>query len=272
MSICVALNLSDGVVMAVDSATTMFSGPGAISKVFMDADKLFQLGKLKVGIATYGVASLHGRTIGSFISEFTANQGNADLPTLSLKEIAERLRNFFLGYYRSFLEKIQTKPFDEIPNNMKGHLGLVIGGFSPGSFQSELWEIIIPVHTAENSASLRYGTGTYGLAWFAAGMPITRYLQGMDPEMGIKIKALFDGILGRELTQEEIGKFATIIKAHEYHINYDGLPIQSGIACAKFLVDFVIGHYRFAETHPIVGGKAKIGVVTYSDTAFAMLD
>src|ERR1039458_9618527 len=146
MSICVALNLSDGVVMAVDSATTMFSGPGAISKVFMDADKLFQLGKLKVGIATYGVASLHGRTIGSFISEFTANQGNADLPTLSLKEIAERLRNFFLGYYRSFLEKIQTKPFDEIPNNMKGHLGLVIGGFSPGSFQSELWEIIIPVH------------------------------------------------------------------------------------------------------------------------------
>ncbi|MFZ0563328.1 MAG: hypothetical protein WAM43_17075 [Terriglobales bacterium] len=266
------MNLSDGVVMAVDSATTMFSGPGAISKVFMDADKLFQLGKLKVGIATYGIASLHGRTIGSFISEFTANPANADLSQLTLKEIAERLRNFFLGYYRSFLEKIHAKPFAEIPDNMKGVLGLVIGGFSPGSFQSELWEIVVPTHAAENSALLRYGTGTYGLAWFASGMPITRYLQGMDPEMAVKIKTLFDGILGRELTQEEIGKFATIIKEHEYHINYDGLPIQSGIACARFLVDFVIGHYRFAETHPIVGGKAKIGVVTYSDAAFAMRD
>lgn len=71
--------------MAVDSATTMFSGPGAISKVFLDAAKLFQLGKLRVGIATYGVASMHGRTIGSFINEFTTDRANADLGELSLR-------------------------------------------------------------------------------------------------------------------------------------------------------------------------------------------
>src|ERR1700680_4933944 len=114
MSICVALNLSDGVVMAVDSAMTMFSAPGTISKVFLDADKLFQLKTLRIGVATYGVASLHGRTIGSFISEFTADKANADLPELKLKEICERLRRFFFGYYRSFAEKIHSKPFEEI--------------------------------------------------------------------------------------------------------------------------------------------------------------
>lgn len=48
--------------------------------------------------------------------------------------------------------------------------------------------------------------------------------------------------------------------------------LKSGIACAKFLVDFVLGHYRFAETHPIVGGKSRIGTVTYSQNAFQILD
>jgi hypothetical protein len=130
----------------------MFSGPGAISKVFLNADKLFQLGKLRVGIATYGVASLHGRTIGSFIREFTGDKANADLPELDLKAICERLRRFFFGYYRSFGEKLHSKPFEEIPDNLKGLLGLVVGGFSPGSFQSEVWEIQIPTHSTEGSA------------------------------------------------------------------------------------------------------------------------
>lgn len=272
MSICVALNLSDGVVMAVDSATTMFSGPGAISKVFLDADKLFRLGTSKIGVATYGLASMHGRTIGSFVREFAGIRANADLATLTLEQTAERLRVFFLDYYRSFLEGIHSTPFDQIPDNMKGLLGLVIGGFSPGSFQSALWEIIIPLHAAANSAARRYAPGAYGLAWFAAAMPINRYIKGLDPEMSVKIRTLFQTILGRDLTQDELDQFSAILGQHEYHINYDGLPIQSGIACARFLVDFVIGHYTFAETHPIVGGKAKIGIVTYSHDAFAILN
>jgi hypothetical protein len=273
MSICVALNLSDGVVMAVDSATTMFSAPGTISKVFLDADKLFQLKSLRIGVATYGLASLHGRTIGSFISEFTANPKNADLAKLTLEQIAERLRKFFLDYYISFLEKIHSKPFDQIPGNMKGLLGLVIGGFSPGSFQSELWEVIIPTHATANSAVQRYKAGTYGLAWFASAVPIWRYIKGIDPQMGIDIRGCFESILGRALTQQEIDtQFAPILAKHEFHINYDGLPIQSGIACARFLVDFVIGHYTFAETHPTVGGKSRVGIVTYSHEAFAILN
>lgn len=74
------------------------------------------------------------------------------------------------------------------------------------------------------------------------------------------------------MTGEEIEKFGEILGQHEYHISSEGMPIQIGIACAKFLVDFVIGHYKFSETHPIVGGTAKIGVVTYSHDAFAILD
>jgi hypothetical protein len=264
------MNLSDGVVIAVDSATTMFSGPGAISKVFLDADKLFQLGTSKIGVATYGVASLHGRTIGSFIREFV--RANADLPTMPIGDVCERLRGFMLDYYRTFSEQIHGLPFDQIPSNMKGILGLVVAGFSPNTFQSEVWEIQIPVNETPGSAMRRNAPGSFGLSWYAASMPINRYIKGLDPEMSVKIRTLFETILGRGLTPQEQQQFQVILNEHEYHINYDGLPIKIGIACAKFLVDFVIGHYTFAETHPIVGGRAKIGIVTYSHDAFTLLD
>ena len=92
MSICVAFNLSDGVVIAVDSATTLTDASGSITKVFLDADKLFQLGNLRVGIATYGLAAIDGRTIGSFVREFILLPSNSDIDTLSLCDIVERLR------------------------------------------------------------------------------------------------------------------------------------------------------------------------------------
>jgi hypothetical protein len=129
MSICVAFNLSDGLVMAVDSATTMSDAAGATTKVFLDADKLIQLGTLRVGIATFGVAAIDGRTIGSFIREFSLKTENSDLGGLEIREIVERLRAFFLESYKAFAEKLHGTPFDEIPNEKKGALGLVVGGF-----------------------------------------------------------------------------------------------------------------------------------------------
>jgi hypothetical protein len=88
----------------------------------------------------------------------------------------------------------------------------------------------------------------------------------------VKIKTVFEEILGRPLTDEELGKFKGPLAETEYSIQVGGMPIQSGIACAKFLVEFVLGHYRFAETHPIVGGRAKIGVVAYDHSSFRILE
>jgi hypothetical protein len=272
MSICVAFNLSDGVVIAVDSATTMTDASGAISKVFIDADKLFQLGNLRIGIATYGVAALEGRTIGSFIREFTLVPSNSDIASLSMAEIVERLRAFIFQHYKDFAEKLYGMTFDQIPESQKGALGLVVGGFSSGAFQSELWEIVIPANESENSARCVCQAGAIGVAWFASALPINRYLKGFDWQMVSKLEAFFKGLLGRDLTQDELQQAITILGEAEFHIRTDGMPIQSGIDCARFLVEFVLGHYRFAETHPIVGGKAKIGVVAYGHSAFRILE
>jgi hypothetical protein len=272
VSICVALNLSDGLVMAVDSATTMTDASGTTTKVFIDADKIFQLGKLRVGIATYGVAALEGRTIGSFVREFVLNPANGDLETLSVEQIVERLRRFFYDHYKVFAESIYGLPFDQIPDASKGDLGLVVGGFSPGVFQSELWEIVIPKHEAPNSARCVWPAGTIGCAWFASAAPINRYINGYEWSLINKLEIFFKGLLGRDLTQDEVLQATAILNESQYPIKTGGMPIQSGIDCARFLVDFVLGHYRFAETHPIVGGKVKIGVIAYDHDSFRILE
>jgi hypothetical protein len=272
MSICVAFNLSDGLVMAVDSATTMSDAAGNTTKVFLDADKLFQLGALRIGIATFGVAALDGRTIGSFIREFHLKPENSDLERLSIREIAERLRVFFFEAYKAFAEKVYAVPFDQIPLEKKGALGLVVGGFSPQEFQSELWEVSIPRHDQPYSAKQWAAPGTTTFVWFASALPITRYLKGYDPALAPKIFTKFETILGRKMTNDEEESLRTSLAEHEFVVKVAGMPIQSGIACARFLIDFVLGHYRFVETHPIVGGKAKVGVVAYDHSAFRILE
>jgi hypothetical protein len=57
MSVAVACNLSDGVIVGVDSAITI-GDAAAPAKVYEDADKLFGLGDLPIGIAFYGMAAL----------------------------------------------------------------------------------------------------------------------------------------------------------------------------------------------------------------------
>lgn len=172
MSVAVLLNLSDGLILGVDSAVTIFGASG-ISKVFEDSDKLFQLGSLPVGIATYGVAGLEGRTIGSFISEF---EKRSDLASLSLRDVAEELRKFFLTVYIRFVETIYSLPFAGIAPEKKGTLGLIVGGFSPNAFLSEAWHVIIPWHDQSQSAVNVYAPGNFGTAWFATSDQIQRYI------------------------------------------------------------------------------------------------
>jgi hypothetical protein len=67
VSVIVLCNLSDGLIIGVDSAVTVADASG-IRKVFNEGEKLklFQLAD-KIGVATYGLGGLEGRSIGSFI-------------------------------------------------------------------------------------------------------------------------------------------------------------------------------------------------------------
>jgi hypothetical protein len=151
-------------------------------------------------------------------------------------------------------------------------LGLVVGGFSSGAFLSEVWQVHIPDNNQPSSGRRIYGQGDFGVSWHATSAPIQRYLKGIDFGMLADLEALVERIVGRPFSADEQKEVADIIGRYQYRFVYDSMPIQSAISCVRFLVDMVISHFRFVQGDSVVGGKPKLGVVTYKGEKFQLLD
>src|SRR5258708_3464791 len=156
MSVAVTLTISDGFIVGVDSAVTVSFGPGK-TNIYEDAEKIFQLGEKRIGIATVGLAGIGDRSIGSFIREFeSVNPGGAMDEGRQVVEIAESLRAFFYERYANVIipavEALLNTPFQQIPMNDRPSLGLLVGGYSDGAFLPEVWEIRLPEHDRQYSS------------------------------------------------------------------------------------------------------------------------
>jgi len=278
MSVAVACNLSDGVILGVDSAVTVGvpGSPGVAAKVYENADKLFQLGELPIGVAVYGIATLGTRTIGSFLREFECCNKALLEGSGSVSDVVEALRAFFMERYRQVLvpalEKEHGKPFADIPQDRRPPLGLVVGGFSQGQYLSEVWNITVPVHENSRSAQQVREPGNFGSQWFALFGPIQRYIKGIDEALLGGLARYFEQKLGRPLDGTEQADIQTLVAKFEYRIPFASMPLPEGIAHTRFLIELVINHHRFAVGAPVVGGKAKLGMVTYRGATFELLD
>jgi len=278
MSVAVACNLSDGVILGVDSAITVGlpGSPGLAAKVYENADKLFQLGKRPIGVAVYGMASLGTRTVGSVLREFECCCEELLRSADSVSDVVEGLRAFFLARYSEIivpaLEKVHGKPFADIPQDQRPVLGLVVGGFSEGRYLSEVWNITVPVHEKPGSAQQVREPGNFGSQWFALFGPIQRYIKGVDDALLAELARHFEQKLGRALDRAENAEIRSLVAKFEYKIPFPAMPLAEGIAHTRFLVELVINHHRFALGAPVVGGKARLGMVTYREAAFQLLD
>ena len=276
MSVAVSCNLSEGVVLGVDSAVTL-SSPDGVVKVFENSQKLFQLGELRIGVAIYGLATLGYRSVASYIREFEQKNPNKVLdghPTMS--SVVEGLRAFFLQVYRRevipLLEQETGKKFPKIPKEQIHPLGLVVGGFSDGAFLPEVWSVILPRHSRKGSAECQRKQGKFGTNWFAMFGPIRRYIKGWEPQLIDDMMSYFEVLMGRKMKKSEKKAIGQILDAREYVIPFQAMPIAEGVEHTRFLVELVVNHHRFALGAPVVGGKVMLGKVTYKGEPFEILD
>lgn len=275
LSVAVALALSDGLIVGVDSAVTISFGPGK-TNIYESAEKLFQLGSKRIGVATLGMASIGDRSIGSFIREFESRDPEGVMTRdAQLSEVAEALRTFMYEKYAAViipaLEAQEGIPFGQIPISKRPSLGLIIGGYSSGEFLPEVWKISIPEADAVATSQVLQERGFFGLTWHAVSKPIQRYINGIDDQLLLELETAFTKILGRSLAANEIQDFKAIISRHQYHFVYGSMPISAGVQFVRFLVTMVIEHYKVVAEDSIVGGQARIGVVTYKGSGFELL-
>jgi hypothetical protein len=275
VSVCVVCNISDGVVIGVDSATTIGDPTNPI-KIYEDVPKLFPVGILPVGLATFGLASIEGRTIGSWVTEFNARLMTSLAATeYTMERLAEAVRQFFWDVYNiHVLQRIAARQDvapEDVATDTLPVLGFVLGGFGADSFYSEVWTISLPNNRVAGSSTCLLGPGRFASAWFAASGPIRRYMKGIEAETFFSLEAYIDSIR-TPLTDEERQQFREIAQAREYPIVFDGMPITKGIKYVRFLVDLVIGHHMFAGGASIVGGRCKLGYVTHEKAPLKLID
>jgi hypothetical protein len=101
MSVAVSCNLSDGVILGVDSAVTVSAAGKGIFKVYEHSQKLFQIQDKPIGVAIFGMANIGERTIGSYLREFEVKNPNNVLNTAkTMAEIVEAIRVFSGTYIK----------------------------------------------------------------------------------------------------------------------------------------------------------------------------
>ncbi len=276
MTVAIACTVPDGVILGVDSAVTIGDANNP-QKVYEDAEKIFQLGKLPVGVAIYGLASYGSRTIGNLLHEFEQKNPSGVLGKnkRNLKDIVEQMRIFFNGEYTKTVvpavEAEKKKPFAEVPDTEKPGLGLVVAGFSHGAFSPEVWNILIPTHSAVNSGVQTIPAGNLGSAWFASCVPIFRYIKGRDPSLVDAVVKKCEEFHGAAFSDDQKKAINEVADKSEYQIIFNSMPVERGIEYVKFLVQLVISHHRFSTGAPIVGGRPRVGLVTYKSEEFKIL-
>jgi len=276
MTVAVSCTLPDGVILGVDSAVSVPSPDGnGIVKVYENAEKIFQLGNMPVGIAIYGLGALGSRSIGSYIREFEVKNHKMLAKNNHLKDVVEAFRKFFMDSYRDTIVKsieLDGIKFEEILAEQRPTLGLIIGGFSNGAYLPEVWQLEIPHHSEPNSGILLRSQGNFGTNWFAMCEPIRRYIKGFEPTLLNEILDYITSLREDQFSPEESQYITEIIQKHEYQIPYHAMSIKEGTDHTRFLVELVINHHRFSIGAPVVGGKARIGKVSYKGERFEILD
>ena len=272
MSVAVSCNLSDGVILGVDSAVTLSATGGRVAKTYENAEKLFQLGDRPIGVAVFGLGTLGNRSIGSYIREFEVKDPKGVVSgDTSIKQVANKLHEFLFDQYKQTvvpaLEESLQKSFDEIPRQNKPVLGIVAGGFSANEYLSEVWQISIPGIVVQ-----KRDKGQFGGNWFAEFKPIQRYFKGYDTALLREIMKFFEELRGKPLSADQLAEFRKLIARQEYQVPFAAMPMEEGVHHVRFLVDLVINHFRFTFGAPVVGGRVRIGKVTYRGEKFGIIE
>lgn len=272
MTIAIACNLADGIVMGADSALTL-SGTvetpngtqEGILKVYNDAEKLFSLYGWPVGIVTYGVALLNHRTIQSYIREFEVKHIADSEQPWSIQQIAEEMWKFFSEKYRSqfaqVLEKRTGKTFEQIALEQRPVLGFMVGGFSPDQYLSENWDVMVQTNTMAEGVRQVRAPGNFGSDWRGETEGIVRFHKGFDFRiLDAVIQRIVDAY-GISLSPELLKELQGIVLHAEYQIPWDGMPLQEGVDYVKFCLGLMINQTKFVIGAPTCGGTVRIAAI-----------
>lgn len=259
MSIVVVVKVSEGLVLGADSAATIWgrapSPQGVregVLKTYFNARKLLQVGDFPIGVLTWGTPFIGPRTIESLVREWEYKQGWQSRETYKahhgdvyhVRRCAEELsRHIHRIYAEEFTE---NKPI----------IGFIVAGYSEEEFFPEMWRFVLPNDgpgVIHNQRPDQEGKPQFGAHWFGQTDAIVRLHFGRD-DQAVNIIAEKYGIPAEELFR--------ILAPLEYQIPFPVMPLQDAIDYAYYVLNVIVGRYRFVVGPELCGGQIEIAAIT----------
>lgn len=253
MTVCVAICVHDGLIMAADSATSLVlerGGQSEVVNVYRYGNKVFNLVRGRaVSAMTAGMGSIGSASIQELVKEFRSRMKREGDPyflgeKFTIEEIALHAASFL------FHEKFAQNP---VPSPHT--LDFWVGGFSHQSNTPELWRVIIQNGQLIGPDRM---CGDMGHGIFVGGQPepIFRLLNGFD-------NSLTDFMHDNGVPGPNIDAFVSGLSARSaVHLHHPAMPVQDAIELAEFLVDVTKRYFRFKPGADTVGGDTDLAVVT----------
>jgi len=253
MTIAISLKVNDGLVLATDSAATIFAqAPDGneigVAYVYENAEKLYNLCKgYPIGVITWGSGAIGQASISSLTRDFRKKLINDLSPdaNTSIEEISKKYSDYIYSLHKQAFDKWQIKP----------SVGFIVAGYSTDKDFAEEWSFDI-VEGKLNGPKLVRGLQEIGMIWNGEPEAISRLLIGYSNSLPFVMK---------EVGIDDISIEKVLSKAREkltVPFVVGAMPIQDAIDLAEFLVGTTINFAKFRPGATTVGGPIDIAAIT----------
>jgi len=248
LTICVGIQVNDGLVFAADSAVTITYGSNV--NVFSHGNKVFNLHRqLPVCAMFSGLGNIGASSISSIAKDFRlaiSGEGDyrVDPGNFTIKEVAEKAKKF-----------IFDDRYNLLANKPNSDLMFHIGGYSSGGEKAERWLVKIVGEDNTSPDPVCQGDSP-GLNWSGQPEAIYRLIMGvsMNHMAALKASGLDD--------EQSAAVSQALTRDMQANVVVDAMPIQDAIDLADFLVETTKRYVRFLPGADTVGGETDIAVVT----------
>jgi hypothetical protein len=250
MSIVATVKVYDGIVLGAESMTQLtavINGQQQLIKSYENAQKIFHVGDLPIGVLTYGVGNIGRRSIESFVHEFSRAE----------KELLEQAEQHVdveqtAGRFFNFMRRHHHEAFGAMDPAQQPALGFIVAGYSENEHLASEWEFILPQTTAPQRVRPQNDIGG---SWRGVGSPFSRLMFGFDP------------ILEAQLAQAgmppaEVQRFKNVAAGVQTRIAFDGMPLRDAIGYCRFIIQTTINWCTYAIGSPLCGGPIKLATIT----------
>ncbi len=257
MTIVVTLKVTDGLVLAADSAATFYvpTAGGVVTKIYNHANKIFNLRKVwSIGAMAYGAGGVGASSVETLSKDLRArfsDEGDGDYflnkNSYTIQEVATKARKFLF-------EESYLKAFTDPPPDFA--MGYRVCGYSAGAQLPEIWEFFITGSQCEQPYRVQ-AQEEFGLRWAGETEALDRLLLGFTP-------AMLGWLVHKGFIQpQDTGP------THLELINHFGaplvlpaMPIQDAIDVARFAVETAARYARYGMRPETIGGAIELAAIT----------